>query len=160
MAEHTKFQIAIIAIIILIIPVIIVYQLTKPDIILNIEEDFENQCFFGQTECLYMHDLGVITSGEIEFRDEMDLNRWLIIGDNVWCIHTDRSVAVPISDPVGVISQESEVSCNNIAVFDKDEWDLKIGIAVPDEEGNLIQFSSIDFPMGSQQTFTFTIKGL
>lgn len=161
-----KWQIASLAIIILIIPVIIVFQLTKADIVINFDDDdpFKNKCFLGQTECIYMHELGVNVGGEVEFRDDMDLNRWLIIGEDVFCIKIERTVAEPVADPVGVITEETEISCNNIAVFDKDEWDLKIGIAIPDEEGNLVDlfigFSSIPPPPeGSQQTFTFTMIG-
>ena len=155
-----KYEIIFLAVVILIIPVILVYQLTKPDIVIRVGDDFTNQCFFGQTECKYMHDLGRVTGGVVEFRDEMELNRWLIVGEDVWCIHTERSVAVPVSNPVGVITQETEVSCNNIAVFDKDEWDLEIGIAFPDEQGRLIPFSPLpEFPEGTQQTFVFTMKG-
>ncbi len=124
MAGHTKFQIAIIAVIILIIPAIIVFQLTKADIVINIENDFENQCFFGQTKCNYIDSSRNV--GAIIFSETVE--QWQILGENVWCIKTDREVAEPVSDPVGVITDEDEVTCNNIAIFDRNEWDLQVGV--------------------------------
>ena len=162
-----KWQIASLAIIILIIPVIIVFQLTKADIVINIDEDFKNQCFFGQPICVYDKQINVTFEDTqkdplIVFR-ETEIN-WQIIGDNVFCIKIERSVAEPVSDPVGVITESTEVSCNNIAIFDKDEWDLQIAFLTPDEQGNLINpfipFSSVPPPPeGSINRFTFTMKG-
>ncbi len=145
----TKIELAFLAGIILIIPFIIVFQLAnQPDINIsdltfpiNDRDQFENQCFFGQTECVYTEDSRKL--GEIQFRETQ--NNWQIIGTDVWCIKTERTVAVPVSDPVGVITQETEVSCNNIAIFDKNEWDLAIFHA-----------DTID---GFFNTFTFTMKG-
>jgi len=157
-----KWQIAFLATVILIIPFIIVFQLTKADIVINIDEDFKNQCFFGQPVCVYDKRINVTiedTQREplIAFRETE--NNWQIIGDNVFCIKIEGAFAEPVTDPVGVVTKESEVNCNNIAVFDKDEWDLQIRLLFPDSEGNLFfPFSSFQPPEGSVNRFTFTMK--
>lgn len=150
MVRHTKFQIIIIAVIVLIIPTIIVFQLTKADITIEnltfpiVDGDtFKNQCFFGQTKCVYEERSA--ESGVIVFDDQE--TSWLIRGENVWCIKSNRQVAEPVADPVGVITDESEVTCNNLAIFNKSEWDLQITHA------DLVSGGSVDI-------FTFTMKGL
>jgi len=123
-----KWQIATIAIIILIIPLIIVFQLSKqPDIVINFDQDdpFRNKCFLGETTCQYE-----AIFPEIELRE--DDTYWWILGEDVWCVKTERTVEVPVSDPVGVITQETEISCNDLAMFDKLEWDF---IQIPPPQG-------------------------
>jgi len=161
-----KWQIASIVIIVLIIPFIIVFQLTRADIVLTFDEDFKNQCFFGQPVCVYdkiiRTTLEIITEKQIEFQETGD--DWRILGEDVFCIKTERTVAEPVRDPVGVITEETEVSCIDIAVFNKSDWDLTIDFLVPDEEGNLKKgftgFSIAPPPDGSVNRFTFTMKGI
>lgn len=161
-----KWQIASLAIIILIIPLIIVFQLTKADIVINFNDDdpFFNKCFLGQSECVYQIPIGIAFDDQpvgmefIEFRE--DKTYWWILGEDVWCIKTERTVAEPVSDPVGVITEETEIECNDLAMFDKGDWDLTIDFLVPNEEGGLIKFSSVaPPPKGSVNQFTFTMKG-
>jgi len=165
-----KWQIASLAIIILIIPVIIVFQLTKADIIINFDDDdpFFNKCFFGQPVCVYDKPIGFAFSvapiGEITFQELPD--EWRVLGEDVFCFKIDKNNrGEPVTDPVGVITErDSNVVCNNIATFEKNEWDLKIDLLVPDAEGNLVdlfpQFSSISLPENSINRFTFTMKGI
>ncbi len=160
--KFKKWQLAFIVGLIFIIPVILVFQYTKADIVINIDTDFKNQCFFGQSVCTYdkliINFEGQVDQNPFEFRETE--NNWQIIGDNVFCIHTERSVAVPVSDPVGVITEETEVSCNNIAVFDKDEWNLQIRLVTPAQQGSIIPFSTPPPPpIGSVERFTFTMIG-
>ena len=160
-----KVMVVIVALIILAVPFILVYQLTKADINIsdftfpiNDEDPFENKCFLGQSECFYTHGLGILTGGDVEFRE--DDTYWWILGEDVWCIKSEMSFVEPVTNPNVQITQGDQIDCNDTAMFDKSDWDLRIGISIPDEEGNLIPFlSSISFPEGSIQTYTFTLKG-
>ncbi len=132
-------QIAIIAVIVLIIPFIIVFQLTKADIVIDFtdEDRFDNICFLGESQCTY-----VMIFPDIELRE--DDTYWWILGENVWCEKIERNVAEPVADPVGVITEETEIKCNNVAMFDKNEWD----------------FSDATITLEGQPTiYTFTKKG-
>jgi len=135
-----KWQIVFITVVVLIIPFIIVFQLAyQPDIFLDFESDdtFENTCFLGQDECTY-----IMIFPEIELRE--DDTYWWILGENVWCEKTERNVAEPVADPVGVITEETEIKCNDVAMFDKNEWD----------------FSDATITLEGQPTiYTFTKKG-
>ena len=133
-----KWQIASLAIIILIIPVIIVFQLTKADIVIDFDNPnpFENKCFLGESQCTFTQ-----TFPEIELRE--DDTYWWILGEDVYCVKTDRTVEVPVSDPVGVITEETEVSCNDLFMFDKTVWDFS------DSE-----------TMGDTKLYVFTLKGI
>ena len=139
-SKLSNIQIAIIAGIILVVPFIIVLQLTKADIVIEFNEDFTNQCFFGENQCSYVEELGVIQLSEND-------DAWTILGENVFCTKTERTVAVPVSDPVGVISEETEVTCNNFAIFDKNEWDLVI-----------ISFEDLTTQAEKINTLTFTLR--
>lgn len=158
-----KLRLALVAGIILIIPFILVYQLSKGDI--NIEDfthpiqdtdPFENKCFydpiekefqFGEISCTYVRESSRL--GEIIFT-ETD-TKWQVTGDQIWCVKIERSVMEPVADPVGSISESSigesqpSVECNDIAIFDKDEWNLQITHA------DLIDGGSAD-------SFRFTLK--
>ncbi len=165
--KFKKWQLAFIVGLIFIIPMIILFQYTKADIVINIDDDFKNQCFFGQTECVYDKRINITFEDSqripiIQFRETV--NNWQIIGDNVWCIQ-GRSVAIPVTNPQQEITKDSEVSCNNIAVFDRDEWDLQIQFLVPNSLGELERpfplFSSAPPPPeGSINRFIFTMKGI
>lgn len=160
--KFKKWQLAFIVGLIFIIPVIIVFQYTSADIIINIDEDFKNQCFFGQPVCVYDKEIAVFgsinTGKEIQFQELSD--EWRIIGEDVFCFKVDGSFVEPISDPVGVIIPQSNITCNNIASFEKSDWDLKIDFLVPNEQGILVKFSSVQPPEGSINRFTFTMKGI
>ena len=164
-----KLRLAIVAGIILIIPFIIVFQLSKSDINIsdltfpiNGKEPFHNQCFFGEPVCVY--DKSVRFGFSVASVDEIEINElpneWRVIGEDVFCFKIESGSVEPVSDPVGVITErESNVTCNNIAMFDKNDWDLNIKLFVPDAEGNLVSFSSFELPEGSINRFTFTMKG-
>ncbi len=160
--KFKKWQLAFIVGLIFIIPLIVLFQYTKADIIINIDEDFKNQCFFGQPVCVYDQEIRIFSSintgKEIEFRELSD--EWRIIGENVFCFKVDGSFAEPVANPVGIVTEKDDVTCNNIASFEKNDWDLRIDFLIPDEQGNLITFSSIEPPEGSINRFTFTMKGI
>lgn len=113
------WKIVLVGGIVLTIPLVIAFQLTKADIVINFDEEnpFKNKCFLGETECMYE-----AIFPEIELRE--DDTYWWILGENVWCVKIERTVEEQVEDPVGVITEETEVTCNDLAMFDKSEWDF------------------------------------
>lgn len=144
----TKFELAFLAGIILIIPFIIVFQLSKADI--NIgdftspiqdTDPFANMCIEGDFRCIYLQSDNKL--GEIIFTETE--TRWQIAGDNVWCVKFKPTASEPIADPIGSIGEsQPSIICNNLAIFDKSEWNLTIFHA-----------DTLD---GFFNTFTFTMK--
>lgn len=123
--ELKKWQLALIAGIILIVPVIIAFQLTKADININdLNPTFVSGCNMEGTVCTYNMDntVRVITISE-------DEEKWTLMGN---CIDTAlasflRSGAViqrdsgqTLSDPVFGFNPEE---CRDLVIFLKDDWD-------------------------------------
>lgn len=116
--EFKKWQLAFIVGLIFIIPVIIVFQYTGTDIVIDFDDNpFKNKCFLGQSECVY-------DSDATELRE--DDTYWWILGTDVWCVKSQMSFTEPVTNPNIEITQDSEVSCNDIAMFDKNDWDFSI----------------------------------
>ena len=137
----SKWQLGILTVLILIIPFILVYQLSKPDITINFDsaetDPFFNKCFLGQSECIY-HSFGGTLHTNTELRE--DDTYWWILGKDVWCVKSQMSFTEPVTNPNVEITQDSEVSCNDLAMFDKEDWD----------------FSTI---INGELTYIFTLKG-
>jgi len=139
--EFKKWQLAFIAGLLFVIPVILLFQYTKADIVIDFDnpevDPFRNKCFLGQSECIY-HSFGGTQFPNVELRE--DTTYWWILGEDVWCVKSQMSFTEPVTNPNLEITQDSVISCNDIAMFDKDDWD----------------FSSF---INGEPTYIFTLKG-
>lgn len=142
--ELKHWQKIFIAVVVLTVPFIIAFQLTyqQPDININTGiKPPENQCIYGQDYCKYVQE----NIGKLQFDENEDM--WIITGNGVWCVKVVNEFAEPVANPANQYGNNNQLSCNDIAIFNKSEWDLSL------QHADLVSG-------GYENTFFFTKKGV
>ncbi len=124
----TKFELAFLAVVILIIPVIIVFQLSQPDIVIA-PEDRVQGCGLTPTSCQY------ITNGAFGFDPIMLTERddkWLLRGNCIDTAGESLGRALAIADRDGISLDIAPLlnpdECRDSIIFLKKDWDRSLEI--------------------------------
>ena len=117
--EFKKWQLAFIVGLIFIIPVIIVFQYTKADI--TIEINPTEPCFPQEDDTCFFR----IGSGSTTRFEESD-TQYTVFGERIVCFRTIEDVAEPMGD---IALAPPDVQCNDVGIFDKENWRLAISHA-------------------------------
>lgn len=126
------WQIASLTIIILIIPLIIVFQLTKADIVIDV-----NSPIAIANSCLIKKDTKTCTYDEADKTQLITItesdattllaNSWKVTGESVLC-----NEFITTADFGGEIRESTEIKCFDTVFFDKEIWDRQVSITNPD----------------------------
>lgn len=153
-----KWEMVLIAGIILIIPIIIAYQLTKADIEIDLNPTFSNGCNQLGTVCMYNMD----STAKIITLNEDDLS-WRITG---LCVDTaieqyNRKVAISERDN-SLITLEYPANpeeCRDLVIFSKDDWERENKVVTVDVQVQCFTTPCNPVPTDFELNI-FTLKGV
>lgn len=153
-----KWEIALIAIVILIIPFVVVYQLTKADIELQINPSFASGCNDGGTVCTYNMD----STAKVIILNE-DEESWRVTGN---CIDTEfdsqiRQQAVAKRDglEIDLTPVPSNNPCRDLVIFKKIDWNRENKIITQDVQVQCITTPCDPIPTDFEINI-FTLKDI